>query len=222
MDFKLPDEHAVILAQTLVTVWQSDNALDGHEIRRSLLLDTVITARPHVTAQEWAAAGARDSKRAHHFLPMFGRGGPENDDVACDYDDEKGHDLIQKAMDGDTDADAVLCGIAARFVLARREMPTHLHQYTFFVLMNRRDMPPSRPKRHAKIGRNVSIVFAVGALQNFGFHPTRNRATFAQRSGCSIVAEALSKMGFPINEAGVEEVWGDRAHFAVKDFTVRD
>ena len=38
MDFKLPDEHAVILAQTLVTVWQSDNALDGHEIRRSLLL----------------------------------------------------------------------------------------------------------------------------------------------------------------------------------------
>ena len=25
-------------------------------------------------------------------------------------------------------------------------------------------------------------------------------------------------MGFPINEAGVEEVWGDRAHFAVKDF----
>ena len=86
-------------------------------------------------------------------------------------------------MDGDTDADAVLCGIAARFVLARREMPTHLHQYTFFVLMNRRDMPPSRPKRHAKIGRTLVSFLRWAPLQNFGFHPTRNRATFVSKVG---------------------------------------
>ena len=44
-----------------------------------------------------------------------------------------------------------------------------------------------------------------------------------QRSGCSIVAEdAGSKMGFPINEAGVEEVWGDRAHSRRQGLSVRD
>ena len=217
MVIKLPDEHAVALARMLTEVWESDNgALDGYEVQRALLLDTVLTARPHVTAEEWAAAKARDSGRARNILPMFARGGPDNDDEACDYDDEKGRALVERALAGDADADAVLCGIAARF-LFEREMPEHLRQYIFVVLMTRRDAPPPRPKRHSKMGRNVSIVFVVDALQKFGFHPTRNRATCAQRSGCSIVAEALSTMGFPISEAGVEEVWGDRARFTVRD-----
>jgi hypothetical protein len=88
--------------------------------------------------------------------------------------------------------------------------------------MTRRDAPSPRPKRHAKKARNVNIVFLVEHFQEYGFHPTRNRETHNQRSGCSLVAEALSKMGHPISEAGVEEVWRDRDNLTIRDFTVRD
>jgi len=219
MSVKIPDEHAVGLAQLLIEAWESgDNgALDGYEVQRALLLDTVLTARSSVAAEEGKATVGGDAEDARKFLPMFAREGQDGDEQVCEYDDEKGRALVKRAQEGDADADAVLCGIAARFISGGTKMPEFLNWYIFYVLMTRRDAPPPRPARHAKMGRNVNIVLVVDALQKFGFRPTRNRVTHAQRSGCSIMAEALSKRGFPISEAGVEEVWRDRARFTVRD-----
>jgi hypothetical protein len=45
------------------------------------------------------------------------------------YEDAKGAKLIAKADDGDVDADAVLCGIADRFMTMGLPFPPHLHSY---------------------------------------------------------------------------------------------
>jgi hypothetical protein len=44
-----------------------------------------------------------------------------------------------------------------------------------------------------------------------GFHPTRNRETDYQESACSIVAEALKRLGHNMTEGNVEKIWQGRS-----------
>ena len=56
--------------------------------------------------------------------------------------------------------------------------------------------------------RNFFIVKAVHEMQQFGFKPTRNRAS-EMHSGCSIVAKVIRErdLDLGLHEAGVEKVW---------------
>ena len=203
MDAKIPADIAVTFVSRVLKKFLRDaDSYAGHELLRSLLWDTALT--------DWSAL--------HQGRGMFWRG-EKYDEEHADYVDEKGQVLIERAKNGDADADAVLCRIGAQFVLHGEEMPHHLRVYIFTVLMKLYDAPPPRRKggdRYAKFGRNRFIVEMVSQLQEVGYRPTRNRATCAQRSGCSIVAEAFSRVGIAIDEAAIEKVWGRRSQFNIR------
>jgi len=135
-------------------------------------------------------------------------------------DDSKGAKLVRKAIDGDADADAALCEIAFKYVGFECKMPQHLWVY-IMLLLRRRFVAPARRSRggdkYANLARNRFIVIALTHLKHRGFKPTRNRESKndRQESGCSIVAQALNRIGIHITEVGVEEVWRKREAFKV-------
>ncbi len=209
-------EAGVILAHNWANYWlrEQPDVESGHALLRHMLMETALT--PATSVADADVAEGEAVVVDFNDLPMFG--GEEC--APADYDDGKGHELVKKAISGDSDADAALCGIALKYVLFGKEMPSHLCGYIAAVLINRFNACPRRRKggdRYANIGRNLFIIAAVSRLQGLGFKPTRNRATRTQRSGCSIVSEALSRMGFAINESGVEKVWSERSHYYVRD-----
>jgi hypothetical protein len=59
--------------------------------------------------------------------------------------------------------------------------------------------------------RNFVIIYAVARLTQQGFRPTRNREQEAQESACSIVTEALKRVGVHMDESNVEKIWGGRS-----------
>ena len=203
MDAKIPADTAVaFVSRVLKKFLREADTYAGHELLRSLLWDTALT--------DWSGL--------HKGPGMFWRG-EEHNEEHTDYVDEKGQTLIKRAMAGDADADAALCRIGAQFVLHGEEMPHHLRVYIFTLLMKRYEAPPSRRRGgdgYAKLGRNRFIVEMVSQLQEVGYRPTRNRATYAKRSGCSIVAEAFSQVGIAIDEAAIEKVWGRRSQLKIR------
>jgi hypothetical protein len=63
--------------------------------------------------------------------------------------------------------------------------------------------------------RNFFIAKAVHEMQQFGFKPTRNRASKKEKySGCSIVAKVIRErdLDLGLHEPGVENVWGAFQH----------
>jgi hypothetical protein len=139
-----------------------------------------------------------------------------------DYDDQKGRELIERAMNGDTDADAALCGIASRLVRLGDPLPKYLRDYISTILKFRFAAPPKRRKGgdpYARDRRNLFIVTILKRLRGSGVPPTRNRAARDNgtgRSGCSIVAKALSEVGVHIDETGVEKIWAARTRYTVR------
>jgi hypothetical protein len=123
--------------------------------------------------------------------------------------------LRKRALAGDAEADAALCLIASKYLLLKREMPDNLLVYTVAILRERYRTPPRRGRggdKYANLARNLFILGAVERLKKRGFKPTRNRepSNDPQESGCSIVAQALQRIGIPTTELGVEEVWRNR------------
>ena len=139
-----------------------------------------------------------------------------------DYDDHKGRELIERAKNGDTDADAALCLIASRLVHLGDPLPEYLRDYIATILIFRFHAPPKRRKGgdpYALDRRNLFIVTILKRLKSSGVPPTRNRAARDNgtgRSGCSIVAKALSEVGVHIDETGVEKIWAARTRYAVR------
>jgi hypothetical protein len=95
-------------------------------------------------------------------------------------------------------------------------MPSKLKGFLLVLLRRRFEAPPERPgqlRTDNNFERNFCIVTLVGSLSSAGFAPTRNRAAQDKDgppSGCSIVAEALTRVGRSMTERAVEEVWADR------------
>jgi hypothetical protein len=97
----------------------------------------------------------------------------------------------------------------------KREMPHNLRMYVMVILRHRYEALPPRSRggdKYANFARNLFIVGSLRRLKARGFKPTRNRETRndPKESGCSIVAQALRRIGIHITPIGVEEVWRNR------------
>jgi hypothetical protein len=115
-----------------------------------------------------------------------------------DYDDQKGRELIERAMNGDTDADAALCGIASRLVRLGDPLPKYLRDYIATILKFRFAAPPKRRKGgdpYALDRRNFFIVTILKRLRGSGVPPTRNRA--ARDNGTGRSGARLSPRRYP-------------------------
>lgn len=126
-------------------------------------------------------------------------------DEAEDYSDEKGKDLVVRAVHKDRDADAALCSIAHRHISVGKPLPPNLAGYILDVLRSRIN---GHKQGSAHVARNLFVVEAVARLRDFGVQPTRNRKHFGQSpytSGCAMVAHGLK-----LEEKAVQDIWDDR------------
>jgi hypothetical protein len=140
------------------------------------------------------------------LIPQFGLIG----NLAGIYDDDKGEQLIAKAVRGDQVAHRVLCYFAAGFVKGGCGLPLRLRQYIAASLHSQAKEPPQRRRGrdpYANNTRDFYIALTVSQIVGLGFRPTRNRATESE-SACSITAKALAKCGLHMDERNVERIWG--------------
>jgi hypothetical protein len=139
------------------------------------------------------------------LVPTFG-GSPVGFNI---YDDEKGGRLIAKAQDGDQIAHNVLCWVASRFVESGCAFPTQLRAYIAGTLYSQSRKAPRRGRGrdpYANYIRDDDVTRVVRKVVELGFRPTRNRATETE-SACSIVAQALAKLGIHLSVPAVEKIW---------------
>ncbi len=135
---------------------------------------------------------------------------PEHEGGPSDsfYDDEKGKRLIDKARNGDYVAKQLLCEIAAWFLETARELPERLREYIVEVLRAEAGDRPQKRGRdpYANHPRNFNIACTILNVTSLGFKATRNRATESE-SACSVVVQALERLGIHMSEANVEKIW---------------
>ena len=188
----------------------------GQGMLRSMVLRTLLSPAPE---SGWRRDPSNSDPPPNVWLniPVF----EGLDGKLVQYDDSKGEKLVKKALDGDADADAALCEIAFKYVLFGCELPPNLRAYIALLLRRRSETPGRRRRggdKYANVDRNVFIVGALTHLKHRGFKPTRNRESKNDRreSGCSIVAQALKRIGIHITEVGIEEVWRQREAFKIR------
>jgi len=187
---------------------------EGHVGRRwNILKEALSPAKPSQgwrvrESHKWGQVMERDP---NEDPPIFA-----NDAFQANYDDVKGKALIERAYSGDAEAEAALCEIIFQHIWRGLKLPFNLKVFLMVVLRSRYEAPPERTRQFSmdkNFERNFCIVTLVSKLSSCGFAPTRNRAAQdkdGQPSGCSIVAEALTRIGKAITERAVEEVWADR------------
>ena len=54
-------------------------------------------------------------------------------------------------------------------------------------------------------------MYVVARGADYRFHPTRNREQTTHESACSIVTEALERVGVHLEETSVEKIWEGRS-----------
>jgi hypothetical protein len=118
-------------------------------------------------------------------------------------------DAIRFARGGKMpEADEALRRLAAEFLKRGETMPKALQDYIVEVLCA--PLPPSKftTLRRGRTSRDHSIASTVETIaREFGLRPTRNSASRAHVSACSIVAEVLADLKINLSEAGVEHAW---------------
>ena len=217
---QLSPEGAVVFARCIAEIRLVEHPYPAevHMLRRELLVEQALS--PSSPAK---GVIERDGYKEVDWesMPLFNtETRAEAGLEPADYDDEKGKLLVRKALDGDEDADAALSEIAFQHIWRQRRLPPHLTTYLMVMLRRRFEAQPKRGRGryspHQNITRDFVIVDVVSKLQEFGYHPTRARASHGsedkEESGCSIVAKALAQLGIHISETGVEEVWSKRAN----------
>jgi hypothetical protein len=140
-----------------------------------------------------------DLARDDQLLLLFGEKNP-GDSVFL-YDDAKGAKLVAKADDGDVDADAVLCGIADRFMTMGLPFPPHLHSYVQ-QLLRRQSYELGYNEggdKYENFIRNYTIVQA--AVHLYLEHAIKNKKQ--QRE---LIRRALEKIGVHISADGIRQV----------------
>jgi hypothetical protein len=106
------------------------------------------------------------------------------------------------------EADEALRRLAAEFLKRGETIPKALQDYIVEVLCA--PLPPSKfvTLRGGRAVRDLSIASTVETIaREFGLKPTRNRASRAHVSACSIVAEVLAELKINLSEDGVENAW---------------
>jgi hypothetical protein len=194
-------EDAYEFAKRWISKSKSDH-LAGHELNRYWKHATTLSfLRPPEHSDDGYAIGC---------VPVFGGSKAEGIFI---YDDEKGAELVAAAREGDTDADAVLCGFASYFVEGGYPLPEHLRKYVAEKLLEQSQaLPTQRRGRNPHINRrrNLYIVLAIMRLGERGFQPTRIEATAVmdgRKSACSIISVALERLGIHLSEQAVAKVW---------------
>jgi hypothetical protein len=112
------------------------------------------------------------------------------------------------------EADEALRRLAAEFLKRGETMPKALQDYIVEVLCA--PLPSSKftTLRRGRTSRDLSIATTVKEIaREFGVKPTRNRASRAHVSACSIVAEVLADLKINLSEAGVEHAWKEYRRF---------
>ncbi len=124
------------------------------------------------------------------------------------YDEEKGARLIEKARSGDYVAKFTLYAVAADYLEAERPLPDALREYLIEELRSEVNRRPKRRGRdpHAYHPRDFEVACIISNVIMLGFRPTKNRATEGV-SACSIVTQALEKLGIHLSESAVEKIW---------------
>ena len=115
------------------------------------------------------------------------------------------------------EADEALRRLAAEFLKRGETMPKALQDYIVEVLCA--PLPPSKfvTLRGGRALRDLNIASTVEKIaQEFGLRPTRNRASHAHVSACSIVAEVLADLKINLSEDGVEHAWKEYRRFIKK------
>lgn len=118
----------------------------------------------------------------------------------------KVRELIRRALGGNADADAVLRDIAADMIAGGVPLPKGLCKYTVGILRLGTAGRKRGPNPNALKVRNIFIAEAVERVEQLGFKTTRNRATDAQDSACSIVKRAIAKFNIHKTEDAVVKI----------------
>jgi hypothetical protein len=136
--------------------------------------------------------------------------------------------LHEMAIQGNLDADdrlraqahvrllLLLFAIESDENYADRKLSNIEQEYLHRILKDGRRVRPVRKRgrdRSALVDRNRRIVYFVKWVVNRGYDATRNRASIdrgGDPSACAIVADAMSRRGFPMTERAVEAIWEKR------------
>ncbi|TCU38767.1 hypothetical protein [Rhizobium azibense] len=126
-------------------------------------------------------------------------------------DQDRMDTLIAAAAAGDEHAFGQVASIAIWFLLTERPLPESFRRLEISLWSGK--LPKLKPR---KIGRDIQYGLVIYILQqDYGFKPTRNRATHgetdATESGCSILSKALARMGQSVPEQTLEKIWEKNA-----------
>ena len=108
--------------------------------------------------------------------------------------------------------DRLLCNAAAMILQATGGIADkRLRDYACHRLSGDMSRPPVKPARGRSADdnrwRNVCIVgYLIPPLLRAEFPPTRNEATETE-SACSIVSQALAKIGIKLGEKAIAKIW---------------
>jgi hypothetical protein len=187
----------------LQAVWVDQREDDADFRRNKLLQSATSPLNPKDEVPTFSLSGEGPT-------PSFGWDFMGDEPKPLFYDDEKGKALTKLALEGDRDADWVLCSVAAGYLRTYTMLPPHLRGY----VVNRLSRPPAevQPRRRGRkkntnFRRNEAIAMAIELLNGRGFHATRNEATEGE-CACSIVATVLSQcFEIELSEHAIAKIW---------------
>lgn len=124
------------------------------------------------------------------------------------YDDERAPPVIAAARRGNAYADAALREGARELISHGQPLPERLgHYIADDVLPGQTVKRRQRGRSGENYERDYAIFCAVEMVAGQGFARTRNEATTAHDSACSIVARALQSLKVPLAERRIEKIW---------------
>jgi len=156
---------------------------------------------------QWAArffpSGRVDSTRARNVrVSTMSYGDPDK--------------LIQLAQEGNREAEAALCYIAAIEIGLGKVLPQKLALYVGEILFNRRPSGRGKQRAERNMVRDMLILAGVRELEARGYTPTRSRNRHNKPpadSGCAVMSEVLRRIGMGIDEGTVEDIYDNQKNW---------
>jgi hypothetical protein len=124
--------------------------------------------------------------------------------------------LLEKANGGSIAEDRILCNAAAILLSATKGISdSRLRNYASRRLSGDIQSSPKRGRGRSATDNSLRDVVIAGRLipnlLPLGFHATRNDATEGE-CACSIVSDALGRVGISLSERRIAEIWGSYSH----------
>lgn len=97
---------------------------------------------------------------------------------------------------------------AAEWYIANDQLPPPwVKDWLLNLVQKTRDSDKQLGRPRKNYARDLAVFFAVVRTCGLGHvRPTRNDAT-SEPSGCGIVAQALTEIGYPLSEKSVARIW---------------